>query len=240
MTKKDFFSKLEDKCPDDGEKERTKEILKLFDTENGEELTELLLKSVVLLLACVFENFIKVSFNEFGNIPLYCVSLPGYTWECGLRYTGINLQTLKDKDLFLTLENTIRGGKSSVMEDRYVKSNENKKILYIDATNLYGHSMSQMLPYDEIGRWHGDSDLFMNWLEEILNTSDDSDIGSFIEVDLRHPDDIKVKTKLFPLCPENKIIHKDKYNDNEYMKQIKPENYSTSKKFKCDWTGKKK
>ena len=35
------------------------------------------------------------------------------------------------------------------MGDRYVKSDENKKILYMDATNLYGHSMSQLLPYDK-------------------------------------------------------------------------------------------
>ena len=35
------------------------------------------------------------------------------------------------------------------MGDRYVKSDENKKILYIDANNLYGHSMSQPLPVDE-------------------------------------------------------------------------------------------
>ena len=64
--------------------------------------------------------------------------------------TGINLHTLQDKDLILTLENNIRGGISSVMGDRYIKSDENKKILYMDATNLFGHSMSQPLPYDEI------------------------------------------------------------------------------------------
>ena len=28
----------------------------------------------------------------------------------------------------------------------------------MDATNLYGHSMSQMLPYDEIEMWHGHPD----------------------------------------------------------------------------------
>ena len=116
------------------------------------------------MLECVFEIFIKVSFNEFGINPLYCVSLPGYTWECGLKYTGINLQTLQDKDMILTLENNIRGGISSVMGDRYVKSYENKKILYFDSNNLYGHSMSQPLPYDEIEMWHGDPDLCMNWL----------------------------------------------------------------------------
>ena len=52
--------------------------------------------------------------------------------------------------MIMLLENNIRGGISSVMGDRYVKSDENKKILYVDAYNLYGHSMSQPLPYDEI------------------------------------------------------------------------------------------
>ena len=60
LKKEDFFSKLKNKCPDDEEIERTKEIIKIFNTKNGEELTEIYLKSDVLLLACVFENFIKV------------------------------------------------------------------------------------------------------------------------------------------------------------------------------------
>ena len=100
------------------------------------------------MLTCVFEKFIKVSINEFEINLLYCVSLPGYTWQCGLKYTGINLQTLQDKDLILRLENNIRGGISSVMGDRCVKSDEDKKILYMDATNLYGHCMMHPSPYD--------------------------------------------------------------------------------------------
>ena len=51
--------------------------------------------------------------------------------------------------MILLLENNIRGGISSVMGDRYNQSDENKKILYTDANNLYGHSMSQPLPFDE-------------------------------------------------------------------------------------------
>ena len=63
-----------------------------------------------MLLACVFEKFIKVSQNEFGISPLYFVSLPGYTWECGLKHTNIRLQTLQDKDMILLIEDGIRGG----------------------------------------------------------------------------------------------------------------------------------
>ena len=155
-----------------------------------------------------------------------------------MKYTDIKLQTLQDKDLILLIENNIRGGISSVMGDRYVKSDEDNSILYIDATNLYGHSMSQFLPYDEIEIWHGHPDKYWNWLEEILNTPDDSEIGYFLEVDLKYPDNIKQKTKYFPFCPENKKIDPNKYN--EYMNTIKPENYTKSKKLICDWTDKKK
>ena len=82
--------------PDDEEIQRTNKIIETFNIKTGKELTELYLKSDVILLADVFEKFIKVSIKEFEINPLYCVSLPGYTWECGLKYTNIKLQTLQD------------------------------------------------------------------------------------------------------------------------------------------------
>ena len=85
-------------------------------------------ESDVILVADVFEKFVKVSFEEYGINPLYSVSLPCYTYQCALKYTDIKLQTLQDKDLILLIENNIRGGISSVMGDRYVKSDENKKV----------------------------------------------------------------------------------------------------------------
>ena len=75
---------------------------------------------------------------------------------------------------------------------------------YMDSTNLYGHSMSQPLPYDEMKMWHGHPDLYMNELQEILNTPDDSEIGYFVEVHSRYPTHIKEKTKSFPVCLEIK------------------------------------
>ena len=231
LRKAHFFSKLKNGYPNDEEIQRTMDNIKRFNIKKGEELTEIYLKSDVLLLACVFEKFIKISVEEYGINPLYCVSLPGYTWQCGLKYTGRNLQTLQDKDMILLLENNIRGGISSVMGDRYIKSDKNKKILYIDANNLYGHSMSQYLPYDEIK--------FDNTvkLEEILNTPDDHDIGYFLEVDLEYPYDIRQKTKHFPFAPLNKKIIPDNFID--YMKEIKPNTYIQNSKLICDWSDKK-
>ena len=121
IKKEDFFSKLKNDYPSDKEIKRTKEKTKLFNIKNEGELTKLYFKTDVFLLACVFEKVKKVSVNEFGINPLYCVSLPGYTWLCGLKYTEIILQTLQDNDMILVLENKTRCGISSAMGDRYVK-----------------------------------------------------------------------------------------------------------------------
>ena len=193
---------MKNTCPSDKQIERTMDNIKRFNYKNGKEPTQLYIKSDVLLFIRVYEKFIKVSVNEVGIIALYCVSLPGYTWQCGLKYTGINLQTLQDKDIVLLMENNIRGGISSVLGDRHVKSSDTKKILYQGCTNLYGHSMSQPLPYGEI---KFEKDFCIN---KLLNTPDENDIGYFVEVDLKYPDNIRQKTKHFPFAPEKNLYLK--------------------------------
>ena len=101
--------------------------------------------------------------------------------------------------------------------------------MYVVANNLYGWAMSEPQHYGKIEMWHGHPDLHMKKIEEILNTSDDSYIVYFVEVDLRYPDNIKEKTKNFPFCPENKVFPKDKSID--YMKKMKPKNYTKSKRY---------
>ena len=115
------------------------------------------------------------------------------------------------------------------MGNRYVKLDDNEKILYVDANKLFGCAISESLPYDEIERWHGHPDLYLNKLVEIINTSDDSDFDYFLEVDLRYPANLKAKTEKFPFRPENKVIPKDKYND--YIKKIKRKFYRKAKKL---------
>ena len=76
----------------------------MFDIKIGEDLTKLYCKSDVILLADVIKKFVKVSTEEYGINPLYSVSLPGYTYQCALKYSDIKLQILQDKDLILLIE----------------------------------------------------------------------------------------------------------------------------------------
>ena len=72
--------------------------------------------------------------------------------------------------------------------------------MYKDANNLYGWAMSEYLPYDEN---KFDTNVKS---KDILKTPDDSDNGYFVEVDLKYPDNIKEKTKKFPIAPLKKKL----------------------------------
>ena len=147
-----------------------------------------------------------------------------------MKYTDIKLQTLQDRDM-RDIENSIRGGISSVMGDRYVQSDENKKILFVDANNLYGRDMTEYLPYDEIK-----FDKIVK-VEDILNIPDDSNIGYFIEVDLKYPNNMKYKTQKLPFAPGYKKINPGDFS--EKMKKVKPHIYTQTKKLVGDWSDKK-
>ena len=62
--KKDFFSKLKNKCPEDVEIARTKEMIDLFVNKNGEKVTKLFCKSDVILLADVLRNLLEYLLNN--------------------------------------------------------------------------------------------------------------------------------------------------------------------------------
>ena len=81
--------------------------------------------------------------------------------------------------MILLVEN-IRGGISSDMGDRCFESDANKTLLYIDATKLYGLSMSKPLTFVEINFEKNVC------LENILKPRDDSDIGYFLKVELSY------------------------------------------------------
>ena len=69
------------------------------------------------------------------DISLRCtLSSPGLKMQCGLKFTGISLQPFQDKELNLLLENHIRRGRSSIMGDRYVKSDQNKNYYLLTQT----------------------------------------------------------------------------------------------------------
>ncbi|GFT96571.1 uncharacterized protein TNCV_5022241 [Trichonephila clavipes] len=111
--------------------------------------------------------------------------------------------------MLLFIEKGVRGGISqccnryAIANNRYMSNinpdDEIKYLMYLDANNLYGYPMSKYLPLKDFV-W-SDNNLTK---QDILNLSDESDVGYILEVDLEYPSDLHDKHSDFPLAPENK------------------------------------
>ena len=121
------------------------------------EYHDLYLKSGILLLSDVFDNFRKTCLSNYGLDPPHYVTSPGLAWKAMLKMTKISLELITDIDMLLFIEKGMRGGISYIAH-RHAKANNkymihyNKEkktiyIIYLDANNLYGWAMSKPLPY---------------------------------------------------------------------------------------------
>ena len=199
--KKDFYSKLNDCEVLDEEYERAQLIWKEFEIQNLGEYHDLYLKSDVLLLADVFEEFRNICLENYSLDPAWYYTSPGLSWDALLKHSKVNLELLTDPDKLLLFEKGIRGG-ISIISNRYGKANNkymdkkydpsqpSKYLTYLDANNLYGWAMMKPLPVGDF-KWMSPLEL-ENWKE----------IPCILEVDLDYPKDLHDLHNDYPLAPE--------------------------------------
>ena len=117
-----------------------------FDICTLGEYSDLYLKTNVLLLADVFENFRSDCHRAYGLDPVHDYTAPELTWDAVLKHTGIELQLLTDIDM--DVERGIRGGISQC-SNHYSRANnpyftdynpteDTTYLMYYDVNNLYG------------------------------------------------------------------------------------------------------
>ena len=152
-SKDEFYSKLYDKEISDEDYQHAINVWNTFNSQTLQDYHDLYLKTDVLLLADVFENFRKTCLKHYKLDPCHYYTSPGLAWDACLKETKEELQLLKDYDMLMMFEQGIRGGISHISK-RYATANmenfdETKPstfIQYLDANNLYGWAMSQKLP----------------------------------------------------------------------------------------------
>jgi len=66
--------------------------------------------SDVLLLADVFENFRNSIYEQHRLDSLHFITLPSLAWASALKYTNAKLDLIADPDMYLIIENSMRGG----------------------------------------------------------------------------------------------------------------------------------
>ena len=80
-----FFSSLKEKCILKEEYDRAINVWNVFKIKTLGEYHDLFLKSDVLLLADVFQKFVKTCLNYYGLDPCHYFSAPRLSWDAMLK-----------------------------------------------------------------------------------------------------------------------------------------------------------
>jgi hypothetical protein len=155
-TKEEFYSIMNDEHITDEDYKHITTVWNIFSINNMGEYHDLYLKSDILLLSDVFENFRKTCLKYYKLDPCHYFTSPGLSCDAMLKMTDIKLELIVDVDMYQFIEKGMRGG-ISYIANRYGKANNkymksydekatSKYLVYLDANNLYGWAMSQYLP----------------------------------------------------------------------------------------------
>ena len=121
-SQKEFFSKLSGEAISDHSYQHAQNIWSSFNLKNLGEYSDLYLKTDVLLLADVFENFRKVCKQHYNLDAAHYYTAPGLAWDSMLKKTNVCLDLLTDVDDYKWIQHNIKGGISSCQK-RYATAN---------------------------------------------------------------------------------------------------------------------
>jgi len=85
-------------------KDEYKTAQEMWDTHKCEQygrLSQCLHQAQCRLLADCMDNFPRVGIQEYGIDPAHCWTLAGYTWQCCLKMTNLELQLITDPNIYL-------------------------------------------------------------------------------------------------------------------------------------------
>ena len=216
--KEKFYSKLNDEDITDEDYQHSIKVWNTFKCQTIKDYHDLYLKSDVLLLADVFENFRSTCLKHYNLDPAHYFTSPGLSWDACLKETGQELELLYDYDMLMMFEKGIRGGithtskRYAEANNKYMKDYNPDKpssfIQYLDANNLYGWAMSQSLPT------HGFKWMKEPTIESVLKILEGRGrggcnplLGYIFEVDMEYPKDLWKSHNDYPVAPEKMIVN---------------------------------
>ena len=223
-TKEEFYSILIDEHISNEDYTHAQNVWNTFKLQTMGEYHDLYLKSDILLLADVFENFRRTCVQYYKLDPCHYFTSPGLSWDAMLKMTNIKLELMTDINMFQFIEKGMRGG-ISYIANRYGKANNkymkeydekapSKYIMYLDANNLYGWAMSQYLPTGNF-RWMTEKQISKL---NVAKYNDNSEKGLILEVDLEYPKELHNLHNDYPLAAERVCVNKNMLSD--YCKKI--------------------
>ena len=154
--KSEFHSRLNNTDISDEDYEQARKVWTAFACKTMCHFHDLYMRTDVLLLTDVMENFRRLCVSNYGLDPLWYYTAPGLAWDATLKISDVFLDLLMDPKMYLMVERGVCGGISTITKRHAVANNKytetyNDKdkstyIPYLDANNLYGWAMSKPLP----------------------------------------------------------------------------------------------
>ena len=111
---KKTFSIMNNEHITDEDYKHVQTVWETFELKSMGEYHDLYLKSDVLLLTDVFENFRRTCMQYYELDPCHCFTSPGLSWDAMLKMTDIKLELMTDIDMFQFTEKGMRGGVSYI------------------------------------------------------------------------------------------------------------------------------
>ncbi|CAB3993068.1 Hypothetical predicted protein [Paramuricea clavata] len=135
-----------------------------------------------------------MSFANYGLDPAWFQNAPGLAYCAALKITKVSLELISASNMYLMIENGIRGGISMISK---IYSNANNKYLVgYDKSKGRIFIVDLKLPVASF-KWICDDEL-NNW----------ENIPCFLEVDLECPESLHNYQNCYPLAPERKTVGK--------------------------------
>ena len=209
---------------------RACEVFKKFDCKTIGEYYDIYLTTDVFLLAAAMSCFRDVCYRTYGLDCCQYFTASNLSGDAMMKVCQPNIELLTERSHLDLVENMTRGGISSVFSERICTANNKDlpyynpskppaQIIMLDANNLYGGVMENYaLPIGsfELISDEWDAETQDQLLCEILATSDDSDLGYILEVDIDYPDELHDLHFDFPLAPEKLAIEKEWLSDYQW------------------------
>ena len=213
-----FYNDLKDEPLTQQDYDRAQQIWTHFDIQNLKQYHDHYLASDVLLLSDVFQHFRHTTFDAHRLDCLHFFTLPSLAWNAALKHTQAELDLITDPNIYLMIENSMRGGIAVISKrhalannpyvEGYDESQPTSYITYLDANNLYGYSQSESLPVGDF-RFLSEEEISKFDTKFLNSIPSDSSTGYILECDLSYPPDLHDLHADYPMAPEHLEITED-------------------------------
>lgn len=158
-----FFSKLKNEGISEADYWKANRVWQTFRCKDMLDYTQIYNTLDVLLLEVLFETFRAscLAPDSYGLDPAHFITAPSLSWYAMLKMNfrdDITIENMTDVNMLLMVESGVMGGicqvfnpfaslKAATREELFeINDGFDRKIVALDANNLYGWAMSQPLP----------------------------------------------------------------------------------------------